>query len=150
MSWVFLAIAIAGDVAGTAVLERASRSDPRRRYFLPAAAAYLLAVYTFAQALQTIPTSIADAIFFAGTATLVTVYSVTWLGERLTTRKTIGLILVVGGVVALRLDAAHGVSRHPRDRAAQAPWALSSAGPRSTRRSPWTSRMCSPSTTPTA
>ncbi len=108
MSWIFLAITIASDVAGTAALERASRRHLRHHYFLLAAAAYLLAVYTFARALQTIPTSIADAIYFAGTAALVAVYSMTWLGEKLTIRKAIGLVLVVGGVVVLRLDAAHG------------------------------------------
>lgn len=107
MSWIFLLITITGDAAGTVALERASRGH-RRHYFLLAAAGYLLAVYGFARALQTIPTSVADAIYFAGTTALVAVVSVTWLGEKLTTRKAVALILVVVGVVVLRLEAAHG------------------------------------------
>ena len=107
MSWIFLAVAIAGDVAGTAALERASRSH-YRRYFSLAAAGYLLGIYAFARALQTLPISVADAIFFAGATAMITAFSVTWLGERLTTRKAVALVLVVVGVVVLRLETAHG------------------------------------------
>lgn len=107
MSWVFLAIAIAGDVAGTAALERASHGH-YRRYLCLAAAAYLLGVYAFARALQTIPTSVADAIFLAAATALIAAFSVAWLGERLTVRKSAALILIVVGVAVLRLQAAHG------------------------------------------
>lgn len=107
MSWLFLALTIAGDLAGTTALERASRGH-YRRYLALAAVGYLLAIYTFARALQTIPTGVADAVYFAGTTALVAVYSVTWLGERLSIRKATALLLIVVGVVALRLEAAHG------------------------------------------
>lgn len=81
MNWIFLAIAVAGDAAGTVALERASRGH-YRRYLSLGAAAYLLAVVAFAQALQPIPVSVADAVYFAGATALVAAISVTWLGER--------------------------------------------------------------------
>ncbi len=102
MSWIFLALAVAGDLVGTVALERTSRG-PYRRYFLLAAAAYLSGIYAFARALQTIPTSVADAIFFAGATALIAAFSLTWLGEKLTTRKATALILVIVGVIVLRL-----------------------------------------------
>jgi len=108
MSWVFLAIAVAGDVAGTAALERSTRGRYRRRYFALATAGYLLAVGAFARALQTIPTSVADAIYFAGATALIAAFGLIWHRESLTFRKAAALLLVVVGVVVLRLEPAHG------------------------------------------
>ena len=107
VSWIFLTIAIAGDVVGTAALERASRGH-YRRYLALAVASYLTAFYAFARALQVIPTSIADAIYAAVGTAFVTAFSVLWLKERLTRRKLLALILVTAGVVVLQLEASHG------------------------------------------
>jgi small multidrug resistance pump len=104
MGWVFLAVAIAGDLAGTAALERGSRGRYVRHLAL-AATAYLIAFFAFSRALLTVPTSIADSIYFAGATALVTAYSALWLGERLTYRKATALALIGAGVVVLRLQA---------------------------------------------
>ncbi|TMR19959.1 hypothetical protein ETD86_19665 [Nonomuraea turkmeniaca] len=103
MGWVFLAVAIAGDLAGTAALERGTHGRYARHLVL-AAAAYLVAFFAFSRALLTVPTSIADSVYFAGATALVTVYSTLWLGERLTTRKVTALVLIGAGVVVLRLQ----------------------------------------------
>jgi small multidrug resistance pump len=105
MSWVWLAIAIAGDVIGTCALERGSRAH-YARYFTLAMTAYVLAFYAFAQSLQTIATSAADAIYFAVSTAVIVVIGVVFLKDRLTLRKAAGLLLVVAGVVVLRTEAA--------------------------------------------
>jgi small multidrug resistance pump len=104
MGWLFLAVAIVGDLAGTAALERGSRGRYVRHLAL-AAAAYLVAFFAFSQTLMTVPTSIADSIYFAGATALVTAYSALWLGERVTARKAIALALIGAGVIVLRLQA---------------------------------------------
>jgi small multidrug resistance pump len=105
MSWVWLAIAIAGDVVGTSALERGSRAH-YVRYFILAMVAYLLAFYAFARSLQSIPTSAADAIYFAVSTAIIVAIGVIFLEHRLTARKATALALVVAGVVVLRMQAA--------------------------------------------
>ena len=87
MSWIWLAVAIAGDVVGTTAMERGSRAH-------------------YARSLESIPTSAADAIYFAASTAIIVVVGVVVLKHRLTARKAVGLLLVVAGVVALRLEAA--------------------------------------------
>lgn len=105
MGWVWLGIAIAGDVIGTSALERGSRVYYARHLTL-AVAAYLLAFYAFARSLQTIPTSAADAIYFAVSTAIIVVIGMIFLGERPTARKAASMVLVVAGVVVLRAQAA--------------------------------------------
>jgi multidrug transporter EmrE-like cation transporter len=104
-SWMFLAGAVVGDAAGTYALER-SGGLRRRGPVAVAAVAYLLAIVAFAQALQGIAVSVADAVYAAAGTALVTVVGVTVLGERLGARKATGLVLVLLGVVALRVQGA--------------------------------------------
>ena len=105
MSGVWLAIAVAGDVCGTSAMERGSRAH-YARWFVLGMAAYVLAFYAFARSLQSIPTSTADAIYFAASTAIIVVVGVTVLRHRLTARKAAGLVLVVAGVVVLRTQAA--------------------------------------------
>lgn len=105
MGWILLAVAIAGDLAGTAALERGTHGQYARHLGL-AAAAYLVAFFAFSRALLTVPTSIADSVYFAGATALVTLYATLALRERLTTRKAAALLLIGGGVIALRLQNA--------------------------------------------
>lgn len=102
LSWLCLAGAAVGNAAGTYALERSDRL--RRRG--PAALAvvgYLAAVGLFTQALEGIPTSVADAAFAAVGTALITLVGVVLLGERLDARRVLGLGLVVVGVVLLQL-----------------------------------------------
>lgn len=105
MSWLWLATAIAGDVIGTSALERGSRAH-YARYLGLAMAAYLLAFYAFARSLQSIPTSAADAIYFAVSTAIIVAIGVIFLEDRLTARKAAALVLVVAGVIVLRTQAA--------------------------------------------
>lgn len=103
VSWMFLAAAVVSDAVGTYALERSG--GLRRRWpAVGAAVAYFLAVVAFSQALQSIAISVADAVYAAAGTALVTLVAVTFLGERLGWRKLAGLVLVVAGVVALRLQ----------------------------------------------
>jgi multidrug transporter EmrE-like cation transporter len=105
LGWMFLVAAIVGDTIGTIALER---SDGMRRA-LPAAAsvvAYLAAVVSFGAAIERVPISVADAVYAAGSTTLITSVAIGLGRERLDTRKGLGLALVVVGVAVLRLDGA--------------------------------------------
>jgi small multidrug resistance pump len=103
VNWMFLAAAVVSDTVGTYALER-SEGLRRPRPAVGAAVAYLLAVVAFSLALQGIAISVADAVYAAAGTALVTLVAVTFLGERLGWRKLAGLVLVVAGVVALRLQ----------------------------------------------
>jgi small multidrug resistance pump len=103
VSWMFLAAAVVSDAVGTYALER-SEGLRRRWPAVGAAVAYFLAVVAFSLALQGIAISVADAVYAAAATALVTLVAVTFLGERLGWRKLAGLVLVVAGVVALRLQ----------------------------------------------
>jgi small multidrug resistance pump len=105
MSWVWLATAIAGDVVGTSALERGSRAH-YGRYLVLGMLAYLVAFYAFARSLQTIPTSAADAIYFAVSTAIIVAIGVIFFKDRLTARKAAALVLVVAGVIVLRTQAA--------------------------------------------
>ena len=86
MSWLLLVLAIAGDVVGTVALDRVAGSRRRRTAvgcFVLAAVAYLVGLWAFAQALRSVPTAVADAIFFAG-ATAVIAPGLTSRNERST------------------------------------------------------------------
>ncbi|GAB3742253.1 DMT family transporter [Microlunatus parietis] len=111
MSWLLLLVAIGGDVAGTVALDRVAASRRRRAAvarFVLAAAAYLVGLWAFAQALRSVPTAIADAVFFSGATAVIAVVGVVRLGETVTLRKVVGLALIIMGVSVLRLGAGHG------------------------------------------
>ncbi|GAB2703482.1 SMR family transporter [Nocardia thraciensis] len=111
MNWLMLMFAIGGDVVGTVALARVAGSRRRRAavaHFVLAAAAYLTGLWAFAQALRSIPTAVADAVFFAGATAVLAVVGVARLGETLTARKAVALVLIVVGVVVLRLGARLG------------------------------------------
>lgn len=105
LGWMFLVAAIVGDTIGTIALER---SDGMRRA-LPAAVsvtAYLAAVVSFGAAIERVPISVADAVYAAGSTSLITAVAIGLGRERLDMRKGLGLALVVVGVAVLRLDGA--------------------------------------------
>ncbi len=111
MSWLLLILAIGGDVAGTVALDRVAASRGRRAAaasFVLAATAYLVGLWAFAQALRSVPTAVADAIFFAGATAVIAVVGVVRLGEAVTVRKVVGVALIIIGVGVLRLGAGHG------------------------------------------
>jgi multidrug transporter EmrE-like cation transporter len=111
MSWLLLMLAICGDVVGTVALDRVADSRRRRAAvvcFVLAAAAYLVGLWAFAQALRSVPTAVADAIFFAGATAVIAVVGVVRLGETVTVRKVVALALIIIGVGVLRLGSGHG------------------------------------------
>ena len=106
-----MVLAIAGDVVGTVALDRVAGSRRRRTAvgcFVLAAVAYLIGLWAFAQALRSVPTAVADAIFFAGATAVIAVVGAVRLGETVTVRKVVALTLIIVGVGVLRLGVDHG------------------------------------------
>jgi small multidrug resistance pump len=95
--------AIATDVTGTFVIERAARQRDWRLW-ITAAGVFLTSLVLFALALKEIATSVAEALFVAIGSAAVAVIAL-HRGEHISTRKAMGLALLVLGVVVLQTGA---------------------------------------------
>lgn len=105
MAFVLLVAAIAAEIVGTSLLKT---TDGFTRLWptLGCMAAYLASAAALAQAVKSIPISIAYALWSGlGTAAIVAI-AILFFHEPLTMVKAFGLILVVAGVVLLNLDGA--------------------------------------------
>ena len=101
-SWVFLAVAIACEVAGTTMM-KFSESLTRSVWILPMLVAYLLSLGGLALALRTIEVGIAYAVWAAVGTLLIAVIGIVFFSESMTPLKIISIALVVAGVVGLNL-----------------------------------------------
>jgi small multidrug resistance pump len=106
--WIWLAVAIAAEVAGTVSLKLAdgfSRLVPS----IVVVAGYLLAFYSLSQALtRGLPVGVAYGIWAATGVAAIAVIGTLFLGETLTWVQVGGIGLVIAGVLALELGGAHG------------------------------------------
>ena len=107
MHWLYLALAVAFEVAGTVAMKL---SDGLQK---PGWAAAMLVLYTACFALVSLSIRVIDLsvayTIWAGVGTaVVAVLGVAVFGETMTALKVVGLVLVVLGVVALNLS---GVTR---------------------------------------
>jgi small multidrug resistance pump len=106
MGYVFLAGAIAAEVAATTAMkysEGFSRLGPSLVTFL----GYVVSFLLLAQTLKSVSIGTAYAIWSgAGTAT-VAMIGLVLFGEGLGLAKIAGIVLIVGGVVVLNLGGAH-------------------------------------------
>ncbi|EME20998.1 Ethidium bromide-methyl viologen resistance protein EmrE [Rhodococcus triatomae BKS 15-14] len=106
-AWAFLIAAIAAEITATVLLgstEQFTRLLPS----VAVIAGYVLSFAFLAQALRTLPVSLAYAMWSGiGTAT-VALIGVLALGEELSVAKVGGVALIVAGVVVLNVGGAHG------------------------------------------
>jgi small multidrug resistance pump len=106
MAYVLLLVAIAAEVVGTSLIKF---TDGFTRLWPTAATlgSYALAFLFLAQAVRTVPVSVAYAMWSGlGTAAIAAI-GAAFLGEPLTVAKVIGIGLIVAGVVVLNLGGAH-------------------------------------------
>ncbi|HVL22746.1 MAG TPA: multidrug efflux SMR transporter [Thermomicrobiales bacterium] len=102
MSWVMLALAIATEVVATTSLKY-SEGFTRLGPSLLTTVGYIAAFVLLSQALKEVPVSTAYAIWSGvGTAT-VAIIGIMFLGEPGGTLKTIGIVVIIAGVVLLNL-----------------------------------------------
>ncbi|EYT80458.1 DMT family transporter [Streptomyces andamanensis] len=106
MGYLFLAGAIAAEVAGTTAMkysEGFSRLGPS----VLTALGYLISFGLLAQTLKTLNVGTAYAIWSGiGTAAIAAI-GVAFLGEGMTLTKAAGVALIIVGVVVLNLGGAH-------------------------------------------
>lgn len=108
MPWLYLILAIAGEVVGTTAL-KASDGFTRLGPSLLVVAGYSVAFYLLAQVLRTIPLGITYAIWSGAGVAAVTLIGWLVYGQRLDMPAILGIGLIVAGVLVLNLwsGAAH-------------------------------------------
>ena len=105
-AFAMLLVAICTEVVSTAMLIRTEgfRSPGWSAAVL---AGYAVSVWLLARVVNTIPVSIAYAVWSGlGTAAIAAV-GVLFLGERFDLVKAVAMLMIIGGVVVLNLHAAH-------------------------------------------
>jgi small multidrug resistance pump len=105
MAYLFLALAIVTEVVGTVSL-KLSEGFTRLGPSVVVVVGYLLAFGLLSQALaRGLPVSVAYGVWAAAGVALVAVAGAVLLGESLTWVQVGGIVLVLGGVLALELGA---------------------------------------------
>lgn len=106
--WVWLAVAIAAEVAGTVSL-KLSEGFSRLVPSIVVVLGYGLAFFSLSQALSRgLPVGVAYGIWAATGVAAIAVIGALFLGETLTWIQVGGIGLVICGVLALELGGAHG------------------------------------------
>ena len=100
MPWLFLAIAIAGEVIGTTAL-KASDGFTRLWPSLIVVVSYVVAFYFLSLVLRTIPVGVAYAIWAGVGVAAITLIGFVFFGQRLDLAAVVGIGLIVAGVVVL-------------------------------------------------
>ena len=100
MPWVFLTIAIAGEIVGTLSL-KASEGFSRLAFSALAVVGYGVAFYFLALVLKSIPVGVAYAIWAGVGVATVAILGVVLFGQKLDLAAVIGITLIVAGVVIL-------------------------------------------------
>lgn len=107
VAWVFLALAIASEVAATISL-RLSDGFSRAVPSVVVVVGYIAAFTLLSQALtRGLTLGVAYGTWAATGVALVAVIGVGFLGESLSWVQLGGIVLVIGGVLALELGAGH-------------------------------------------
>lgn len=108
MHWIYLALAIVFEVAGTTAL-KAAEGFTRPWPVVVVVLGYLSAFFFLGLSLKSLPVGIAYAIWAALGVVLITVSGWLIFGERLDGWAIAGIVLIVAGVVMIGglSDAAH-------------------------------------------
>ncbi len=101
-----LGLAIVVEVVATAALPRTA-SLTNVGWTALVLGGYALSVWLLAKVVETMPVSVAYAVWSGAGTALVAVIGVLVLGENLDGVKVAGLAAIVAGVVLLNLNAAH-------------------------------------------
>ncbi|MGJ8572075.1 MAG: DMT family transporter [Hoeflea sp.] len=102
MPWLFLGIAIIGEVIATTAL-KASDGFTKWGYGSISIIGYAISLYILAIILKTIPVGIAYAVWSGAGVALVTFIGVVLLGQKLDLFAYLGIGLIVAGVLVLNL-----------------------------------------------
>lgn len=104
MPYVFLALAIVFEVAGTSLLKL---SDGFTRLWpsVGVAVGYGMAFWMLSLTLRTVPVGVAYAIWAGLGTALIAIIGAFFFGEQLGMVEVIGIALIVAGVVALNIDS---------------------------------------------
>jgi small multidrug resistance pump len=100
MGWVFLALAIAFEIAGTISLTLTA-GFTRLTPIIAVVVFYLVSFGALGLALKTVPVSVAYAIWSAIGIAIVSAVGMTWFGESVSALKVAALAIIVAGVVLL-------------------------------------------------
>lgn len=100
MHWLYLAIAITGEVIGTSAL-KASESFTRIGPSLIVVVGYSVSFYFLAVVLRTIPVGVAYAVWAGAGVAAITVIGWVVFDQKLDTAAMVGIGLIVAGVVVL-------------------------------------------------
>jgi small multidrug resistance pump len=100
LSYLYLAIAILGEVIGTSAL-KATEGFSRLRPSLVVLVGYGVAFYFLALALKTIPVGVAYAIWSGVGVALITLIGWLVFRQRLDLPAFIGIVLIVAGVIVI-------------------------------------------------
>jgi len=98
LAWLFLALAIATEVAGLTVMKAASQSEGYGGH----AVMYMsiaLSYFFLAKAVKTIPVGVAYAIWEGSGVALITLVSVFVFNHVLNTQEMAGLVMAVSGIL---------------------------------------------------
>ncbi|MEJ2887729.1 DMT family transporter [Actinomycetospora aeridis] len=107
MAWVFLALAIASEVLATVSL-KLSDGFSKLVPSIIVVVGYVVAFFLLSQALSRgLDLAIAYGMWAAAGVALVAVIGAGFLGESLSWVQAGGIVLVIGGVLALELGATH-------------------------------------------
>ena len=102
MHWVYLAIAIVGEVIGTSAL-KASDGFTKTAAIPVVILGYGVAFFFLALVLRVIPVGVAYAIWSGAGVALITLIGWVWFGQRLDLWALVGIGLIVSGVVVLQV-----------------------------------------------
>ncbi|SOE18462.1 small multidrug resistance pump [Hoeflea halophila] len=102
MPWLFLGMAIFGEVIATTAL-KASEGFTRWDYGSISIIGYAISLYLLAIVLKTVPVGIAYAIWSGAGVALVTLFGIVLFGQKLDLYAYIGIALIVAGVLVLNM-----------------------------------------------
>ncbi|MHC6223512.1 SMR family transporter [Pseudomonas sp. X10] len=100
-SWIYLFVAITAEVIGTASMKLAATHSP----LLGHAVMYAmvgLSYFFLALAVKRVPVGVAYALWEGIGIVLITLVSVTWLGESLGWTKALGLSVMIIGILLIK------------------------------------------------
>lgn len=102
MTYLYLMMAVAFEVIGTAALQ-ASEQFTRPKPLILTAIGYAAAFYFLSLVLRSMPVGVAYAIWSGLGVVLITLVGLIWFGQKLDIPAIAGLALIVAGVATINL-----------------------------------------------
>ncbi len=106
MGWLWLGLAIVAEIVATTALRYSNGFSN----FVPSlftAVGYVIAFAMLSQALRTIDLGIAYAVWAGVGTAIIAIIGILVFGEPGTIAKTLGITMIIGGVVVVNLQGAH-------------------------------------------